>query len=210
MTTSAFASSDAHAVTMAWVQSGSATPNAVFDPAPLLGLSGAGSVSIGRLVITTGASLGATVTITYLGQESGFNDSVVRSSTGASLLTESNAAGSNSSFGVAAGLTGAAIDFTFKDSAGGSAVNGSTSGQSRSSIGLIGTNVNLGSYGSFAYVLGFNDSGANHDDWDDFVIGINAADAIAGDPRSVPEPGTLVLFGASIVALGLARRRRTS
>lgn len=203
--TAALGASSANAVSLSWSQRNTAYVNQVFDPSPNIGLSGPAqysNISVGDLLITTSAA-GAVFTVTYLGQESGFSDGVARASFANTLLTELNNVGDVASFFVAGALTNAAVDFKFYDSSAGSAVNGGA-WSSGNSIGLIGTNVNLGSYGTFAYVLGYNDSGTGHDDWDDFVIGINAVD------RQVPEPGTLALLGLGLVGLGLGRRRKTA
>lgn len=196
------ATTSAQAVSLSWSQRSTAYVNQLFNPSPALGLTGPAqfsNISVGDLRITTGTA-GATFTVTYLGQESGFNDGVARASFASTLLTESNGVGDAASFVVAGGLTNAAVDFRFFDSSGGSAVNGGA-WSFGNSIGLIGTNVNLGSLGTFAFVLGYNDSGTGHDDWDDFVIGVNAVD------RRVPEPGTLMLLGLGLAGLGLVRRR---
>ena len=197
--------STAQAVSLSWSQRTTAYVNQVFDPSPAIGLSGPAqysNISVGDLLITTGAA-GAVFTVTYLGQESGFSDGVARASFANTLLTESNNVGDTASFFVAGGLTSSAVDFKFFDSSLGSAVNGGA-WSIGNSIGLIGTNVNVGGYGSFAYVLGYNDSGTGHDDWDDFVIGVNAVD------RRVPEPGTLALLGLGLIGLGFGRRRKTA
>ena len=171
----ALAATEAQAVSVTWTQSDTGYVNQVFDPSPVdrTGRSCAiHQYQLGGLFITTGATTGAVVTLTYLGQESGYADATGRASFANTLLTEADLVGTAAAFNVAAGLTNQAIDFKFFDSVGGYAINGGA-WSSGNSIGLIGTNVNLGAYGTFDYVLGYNDSGTGHDDWDDFVIGVN-------------------------------------
>jgi hypothetical protein len=201
----ALAATEAQAVSVTWTSSGTGYVNQVFDPSPSTGLVGPAqftNISLGGLFITTGPSTGAVVTLTYLGQESGYADATGRASFANTLLTEADAVGTAAPFNVAAGLTNQAIDFKFFDTVGGYAVNGGA-WSSGNSIGLIGTNVNLGAYGTFDYVLGYNDSGTGHDDWDDFVIGVNVR-----DNNEVPEPATLGLLGLGLFGVGFGRRRK--
>ncbi len=198
----------AQAVSLNWTPSSTGYVNQVFDPSPSVGLVGPAqfsNIGLGGLFITTGTSTGAVVTLTYLGQESGYLDATGRASFASTILTEANSVGTAASFNVAAGLTNEAIDFKFVDSVGGYAVNGG-SWSSGNSIGLIGTNVSLGAYGTFAYVLGYNDSGTGHDDWDDFVIGVNVRDLVRHE--QVPEPATLSLLGLGLLGAGFGRRRK--
>lgn len=131
------AATNAHAVTMSWISSGTGTINAAFDPSPSTGLTApVNTIPIGRLVITTSPVRSVIASITYLGQESGYYDSVARASTGSTLLTESNPVGTTASFNVAAGVTNQAVDFKFTESAGGSVENGATAASPGNSIGL--------------------------------------------------------------------------
>ena len=57
------------------------------------------------------------------------------------------------------------------------------------------------SLGTFAYIIGFNDSFTGDGDYDDFVVGVNFAAAI-------PEPETYAMMLAGLGLLGIAARRR--
>lgn len=187
----------AQATSLSWVSSGTGTLDDVFNPAPTAGVMSPGAtVSLGSLRFSTADD--AFITFTYLGQESGFNDSLARASVAGVLLTEADAVGTTASFGVLGGQTNVAVDFKFLDSVGGSAINGGA-WSPNSSIGLLGTNVTLAGYGTYAYVLGFNDSFRTSNDWDDFIIGVNI---------KVPEPTTLALLGLGLIGLGVSRRRK--
>ena len=67
-----------------------------------------------------------------------------------------------------------------------------------SSFSVLGRNVTT-SAGTFAYIVGYNDA-YHHDDWDDFVIGIN--------PLAVPEPSSYALLLAGLGVVGFSARRR--
>jgi len=158
------------------------------------------SVKLGSL--STGQA--GTVTFTYLGQESGYNDKFHLTINGADLF-ESNPIGTSvSAFVNSAGL----INFKFEGDTGKFAVNGPMTGWAGgTSIGLIGTNLQVtsgGGQGTYAYVLGYNDSAgsATLGDWDDFVVGVNFK------VSAIPEPETYAMLLAGLAVLGFAARRR--
>jgi hypothetical protein len=150
------------------------------------------------------AGQAGTVTFTYLGQESGYNDKFHLTLNGTDLF-ESNPVGTSISAQVnSAGL----ISFKFEGDAGKFAVNGPTSGWAGgTSIGLIGTNLQVtsgGGQGTYAYVLGYNDSAGSSTlgDWDDFVVGVNFR------VSAIPEPETYAMLLAGLGLLGFVARRR--
>jgi hypothetical protein len=93
---------------------------------------------------------------------------------------------------------GTPLSFTFYGSDGFTSSNGDLYTDENPSWAVLGTNVAT-SRGTFAYVLGYND-GAEHNDWDDFVVGVNIA--------PVPEPQTYALLLAGLGVVGFVARRR--
>jgi hypothetical protein len=153
-------------------------------------------VDLGSLV----TSHSGTVTFTYLGQESGYTNSLQFPASGASLF-ESDAVGTAISAMV---NSVGAINFRFTElvsPSNSSAVNGGIWAPN-TSIGMIGRNISvLGN--SYDYVLGYNDSAgsASLGDWDDFVVGVNFA-------TQAPEPEVYGMMLAGLGILGWAGRRR--
>ena len=132
--------------------------------------------------------------VTYLGQESSFSNSFTITTAGGGVITEADAIGSS----ILGGITGGAfLPFRFDDDRGGFAINGGAVSLF-SSFALLATGFST-AYGTFDYVLGFNDSGTNHFDWDDVVVGVSL----------VPEAETYALMLGGLGAIGfMARRRR--
>jgi len=142
-----------------------------------------------------------TITFTYLGQESGYNNKFYLTIGATQMLTE-NPIGTQASAFVD---TTGAVSFKFEGNTGKFAINGGT-WASGTSIGLIGTNMTVSSglaAGNYQYVIGYNDSaGASTlGDWDDYVVGVNF-------PPAVPEPEIYAMMGLGLGLMGWVGRRR--
>lgn len=170
-------------------------------PLTFAGYNGQPSTATG---IYTSGSLGAlaassagTISFTYLGNESGYNNSFSFSGI---TFTEANSVGTTASASVNAGT----LDFSFSDSQGASVSNGTAA---TPVLGFAILNGNLTpisgpNYGPFDYVLGFNDSSSGDADYDDFVVGVNFTPISA-----VPLPASLPLLAAALGFFTFARRR---
>ena len=150
------------------------------------------TLSIGHLDYTGPGS--QTVTYTFLGQESGFNNKFYDNLGGTTLLESDPIGTSVSSLVSAFGP----LNFKFEGDIGKFAFNGGHWDKG-TSIGLIGTNMLVGST-TYQYVIGYNDSaGKKHlGDWDDFVIGVSA----------VPEPETYAMMLIGLCLIGFSIRKQ--
>ena len=182
---------------VAWVPTATVTRTESFNNiAGLSDLAAGTSLTIGDL---SGGADAYAYTFTYLGQESGFSDSLHLVINGSSL-TEFNAVGTSISAVAGPGF----VNFNFEGDAGSFAINGGAKSPG-TSIGLIGTNLTVttgAAAGTYAFVLGYNDSAgsATLGDWDDFVVGVNVT--------AVPEPETYALMLAGLGAMAFVARRR--
>jgi len=139
------------------------------------------------------ADSGGQFSLTYLGQESAFSDGIRIAVNGRSL-TESNHVGDGITGPM---VSGQLLDFTFFGSEGSFATNGGATSPHATFV-LLGRDV-VTNRGTFQYVVAYNDS-ALHDDWDDYIVGINVA--------PVPEPQTYALLLAGLGVVGFVARRR--
>lgn len=153
------------------------------------------AVPVGQLITSETGN----VTFTYLGQESGYSNSL-HLANGLNLF-ESNAVGT--SISLLATMPGI-VPFSFREITSPALASASNGGpwSPNTSIGLIGQNMSvLGN--SYSFVLGYNDSAgsASLGDWDDFAIGVNFA-------SPAPEPEVYGMLAAGLGLLGWVGRRR--
>lgn len=158
-----------------------------------LSVTGAESSGLWGALFTTS---GGTFSATYLGNESGYVNNFSFGLSGASLL-ESNSLGVTISQTVGAGT----VSFNFKDNGGlgHTFYNGE---QQQNPFGFVIMSGQTNKYGTFDYLLGFNDSYTGDADYDDFVVGVNFVAA------PVPEPETYAMLLAGLGLLGMSVRRR--
>ena len=150
---------------------------------------------------TLAANQTSLVTFTYLGSESSFNNSF---SFFGNTLTKSSAVGTVTA---PVSVNAGALDFTFSDDQGGSFSNG---GVVTPTLGFAILDGNLAptngtNFGPFDFVLGFNDSAAGEDDYDDFVVGVSV---VAAPISAVPLPASLPLMALSLGLFTAAAARR--
>jgi hypothetical protein len=183
--------------TLAWVPTSTLARTETFNNIAGLPTMAAGTpVTLGDLTNVGGG----TITFTYLGSEALFFDRFHLILNG-TTINQSDATGSSLSYSP---LPNGFVDFKFEGDAGRFAVNGGTK-DAGTSIGLIGTDMTVTSgaaAGSYAFVLGYNDSAGagTTGDWDDFVVGVNFA--------PIPEPETYALMLAGLGVMGFVARRR--
>lgn len=176
------------------------TRTEAFDIANLPGYAVGTTLQSGALVTN---ELG-TVTFTYLGNESGYVNSMALIINGQNLF-ESSAIGTSISASVS---SLGAISFKFAELGGGGSSSATNGGpwDPNTSIGLIGSNMTVASgagAGSYAFVIGYNDSAgtATLGDWDDYVVGVNFTPA-------VPEPEVYAMMAMGLGLMGFVARRR--
>ena len=136
-------------------------------------------------------ALGAgTASFTYLGNESG-NVNQFNFSVGSQVLTEGSAVGAT-----IFGLIGpGSVGFSFRD-----VTTSSTFSNGSAAIVYVANGATT-NYGTFNYIIGFNDNGSTDGDYDDFVVGVRFA-------APIPEPETYAMLLAGLGLLGFAARRR--
>jgi hypothetical protein len=113
-------------------------------------------------------------------------------------LLESNFLGKTISTSLGLGTVG----FSFSDNAGSghTFANGS---QQTNPLGFAILKGQTNIYGTFQYLLGFNDSYKGDADYDDFVVGVN----FVASPVPEPETYAMILAGLGLVGFSIRRRR---
>jgi hypothetical protein len=183
--------SGAASAQIAFTSTASVTFTQTFNPDG--GVFASGAYTSGDTGFFTAETNGS-FTLTYLGQESTYDDGV-RIVANGQTLHESDAIGS----WISGPMTmGSLLDFTFFASGGDDVANGAVA-SGHSTFALLGRDVTT-SMGTFAYIVGYNDS-YRHDDWDDYVIGINPM-------TPMPEPSSYAMLLAGLGAIAFAARRR--
>ena len=180
---------------LSFVVTDTATRTEAFNIGGFATLPIGSSLSVGHLDFAGPGS--QMITYTFLGQESGYNNKFYDVS-GGNALFESDPIGTSVSSWV--NILGP-LSFKFEGNVDKFAVNGGPWDKG-TSIGLIGTNMQVGST-VYDFVIGYNDSAGQKylGDWDDFVIGVSA----------VPEPETyaMLLIGLGLIGFSLRNQRRS-
>lgn len=180
---------------LSFVVTDTATRTEAFNIEGFATLSIGSSLSVGHLDVTGPGS--QMISYTFLGQESGYNNKFYDVSSGNALF-ESDPIGTSVSSLV--NISGP-LSFKFEGNVEKFAVNGGPWDKG-TSIGLIGTNMQVGST-VYDFVIGYNDSAGQKylGDWDDFVIGVSA----------VPEPETyaMLLVGLGLIGFLLRNQSRS-
>jgi hypothetical protein len=139
------------------------------------------------------ATSGGTFSATYLGNESGFVNSYALTLGG--TLLEANPLGTT----IAALVGPGTVPFSFADDHGGFFANGTAQ---TAVLGFMIIPGQTNKYGTFDYILGFNDSFKGDADYDDFVVGVKFVST------PVPEPETYGMLLAGLGMMGFMVRRR--
>ncbi|MBY0475573.1 MAG: PEP-CTERM sorting domain-containing protein [Nitrosomonas sp.] len=180
---------------LSFVATDTATRTEAFNIGGFSTLPVGSSLSIGYLDFAGPGS--QMITYTFLGQESGYNNKFY-DVIGGNALLESDPIGASVSSIVS---TSGPLSFKFEGNVGKFAVNGGP-WDKNTSIGLIGTNMQVGS-AVYDFVIGYDDSAGKKylGDWDDFVIGVSA----------VPEPETyaMLMIGLGLIGFSVRSQKRS-
>lgn len=164
-----------------------------YDGVPLMITGDQSSGSWGSLFTTGGGYFSAT----YLGNESGYTNDF-SFGLGNDALLEDHDTGTT----ISQWVDGGTVNFSFSDDDGLGNVF-SNGDQQSNPFGFVIMNGQTNRYGTFDYLLGFNDSFTGDADYDDFVVGVNFVAA-------VPEPETYAMLLAGLGLLGMSMRSRKS
>lgn len=190
---------------LSWTSRGTDVLTDSFDPSPDIGLTHtASTMEVGDLHIALQPRQSAKVSFTLLGREAGWG-SYLSDMQFHDLFDGNMAFGTQAVLQIDTGYNGA-LPFVIFDPNAQIAYNGGN-WDPDVSIGLLATNFTA--TGSalagkhFQYVIGFNDSSPNSNDWDDLVIGVNVAAV-----NAVPEPSTYAMLLGGLGAIGFVGSRR--